>query len=87
MIDRVLSYYQSPVAPRFLKHMIEETGLTEKQQEMVRDLRTHDGDTAFFADLAGLPKKRYCATIAAVSQRLESELLRLAQIGYAAENP
>lgn len=86
MIDRVLSYFQEPVSPAFLRHMIEGTGLTERQQQMVKDLREHDGDTAFFADLAGLPVKKYNAVIASVSMRLEKELLRLAQIGFETEN-
>lgn len=86
MIDRVLSYYQEPVSPAFLRHMIEETGLTERQQQLVRDLREHDGDTSFFADLSGMPIKKYNAVIASVSMRLEKELLRLAQIGFEAEN-
>lgn len=65
--------------------MIEQTGLNTEQQKMVRDLRRYSGDTQFFADMAGMPLKRYNATMANVNMRLESEILRLAQIGWAAE--
>ena len=82
MTDRVLRYFQTPLAPDFLKHMVEETGLTREQQEMVLELREHTGDTAFFADRANMPVKRYNAVIASVCVRLVTELLRLAQIGF-----
>lgn len=85
MIDRVLHYYQTPTAPAFAQYMIECTGLNAEQQQLVRNLREHSGDTQYFADLAQLPVKRYNATMASINQRMESELLRLAQIGWEAE--
>lgn len=85
MIDRVLHYYKTPTAPGFAAYMIEQTGLSPEQQEMVRDLRKYTGDTQFFADMANLPLKRYNATMACINMRMENEILRLAQIGWAAE--
>lgn len=85
MTDRVLHYYKTPTAPGFAAYMIEQTGLSKEQQQMVNDLRRYCGDTQFFADRAKLPLKRYNATMAGINMRLEAEILRLAQIGWAVE--
>lgn len=86
MTDRVVNYYQTPVPPGFAKHMIEETGLNEKQRKMVQAWRNFTGDTDFYAEASGLPLKRYNAIAAKVHIRMVDELLRLAVIGWKTEN-
>lgn len=85
MIDRVLHYYQTPTDPEFARYMIERTGLNPEQQAMVRDFRAYSGPTEFFAERAQLPLKRFNATAAAIHVRMVDELLRLALIGWRAE--
>ena len=82
---RVVNYYQAPLPQPFVRHMIEETGLSERDQDLVRQLRDTTGDTAYYADMAGLPKKLYCEILGNINRREMAELLRLAQIGYEAE--
>ena len=85
MIDRTVHYYQTPVARGFAEHMICENGLNPEQQQIAWDLRRYTGDTNFYAELAQLPVKRYNATSATIHQRMVSELIRLAQIGWETE--
>lgn len=85
MHNRVVSYYQHPVAPDFARHMIEDIGLSDRDREIVRNLRKQTGDTQFYADLSGLPIKTYNEAAANVHRREMDELLRLAQIGYRLE--
>lgn len=85
MTDRVLHYYQTITDPEFARHMIEETGLNEFQQGIAWDFRETTGDTQFYADRAMLPVKRFNETAAGIHKRLMDELLRLALIGWRAE--
>lgn len=85
MIDRTVQYYQTPTAPGFARHMIEDTGLSPEQQAMAWDLRHLTGNTEFYADRAKLPLKRYNATMARIHPRMIAELIRLAQIGWVVE--
>lgn len=85
MIDRTLHYYQAIVEPGFDKHMIEENGFSVDQQKIAWDFRRHTGNTDFFAQRAQLPVKRFNAVAASIHMRMMGELLRLAQIGWRAE--
>ena len=85
MTDRTVSYYQHPVSPAFARHMIEEIGLSDRDQTIVRNLRQCSGDTTYYADLIGMPLKRYNEAAANIHRREMAELFRLAQIGYEAE--
>lgn len=87
MTDRVNRYYATPVDPAFARHMIEGIGLSSRDQELVRRLRTTIGDTQLFADMAGMGKKKYSQVMGNIHRREMDELLRLAQIGYRAEHP
>ena len=82
---RVVNYYQHTASPGLVRHMIEETGLSERDQELVCQLRHNTGNTEYYADMACMPKKLYCEAIGNVSRRLVDELFRLAEIGYKAE--
>ena len=82
---RVVNYYQYPVDPEFARHMVEEIGLSERDRELVRQLRTSTGDTTFYADLACMPKKQYCEVMGGIHRREMDELMRLAQIGFRTE--
>lgn len=82
---RVVNHYQHPASPGLVRHMIEETGLSERDQELVCQLRRYTGDTTYYADMAGMPKKLYCEVLGNVNRRLMDELFRLAEIGYKAE--
>ena len=85
MIDRTLHYYQAITDPDFAKYMIEETGLSEGQQRIAWDFRRYTGNTEFFAERAALPVKRFNAVAAGIHVRMVDELLRLALIGWRAE--
>lgn len=85
MTDRVLHYYHVITDPGFVRYMIEQTGLSPDLQRIAWDFRKHQGDTDFFAQRAGLPLKRFNATAAGIHVRLMDELLRLALIGWRAE--
>lgn len=85
MLGRTLHYYQAIVEPGFDKHMIEQTGLTADQQKIAWDFRRHTGDTDFYAQHARMPVKRFNAVAANIHMRMMGELLRLAQIGWRAE--
>ena len=86
MTDRVLHYYHVITDPAFAKYMIEQTGLSPELQKIAWDFRRYQGSTDFFADRANLPLKRFNATAAGIHIRLMDELLRLALIGWRAEN-
>ena len=85
MTDRVLHYYHVITDPAFARYMIEQTGLSPELQKIAWDFRKFQGNTEFFADRAGLPAKRFNATAAGIHMRLMDELLRLALIGWRAE--
>lgn len=85
MIDRTLHYYQTITEPGFAKYMIEKTGLTEKQQNIAWDFRRYSGNTEFFAERAMMPVKRFNAVAAGIHMRMMDELIRLAVIGWKAE--
>lgn len=85
MTGRALDYYQVITDPDFAKHMITETGLTEKQQEIARSFRDYTAETKYYADLAGMPLKKFNAVSAGIHRRMMDELFRLALIGYRAE--
>ena len=85
MTSRVNHYYQQPAQPEFVRHMIEDTGLTEPDKEIVRDLRKYVGSTDLHAESMRLPLKLYNERVGKISQRLMAELFRLAQIGFLAE--
>ena len=85
MTSRVNAYYGHPARPEFVEHMITGIGLTERDQQLVRDLRSYDGDTQFFADLANMSSKQYSQVIGNIHRREMDELLRLAQIGFTTE--
>lgn len=85
MTNRVVNYYQFPCDPGFVAHMINETGLSERDRGIVKCLREHTAETQFYADTAGMPVKAYNDAAAHVHQRMMAELLRLAQLGLAAE--
>ena len=82
---RVVNYYQAALDPAFVRHMVEGIGLSHRDQELVWQLRRNTGDTAYYADLAGMHKKMYCDVIGNVHRREMDELLRLAQVGFRAE--
>lgn len=82
---RVVNYYQHPLPPAFVRHMIEETGLSERDQEIAWNFRRETGNTQYYADLAGMPLKLFNEVAANINRREMSELFRLAQLGYAAE--
>ena len=82
---RVVNYYQHPCSPAFVHHMIEETGLSARDQEIAWRFRRETGNTAYYADLAGMPLKLFNEVSANINRREMDELFRLAQIGYAAE--
>ena len=86
MTDRTLHYYQAIVDPKFVEHMITETGLNRDQQRIAWDFRRFSGDTGFYADRAQLPVKRFNAVAAGIHVRMMDELLRLAQIGWKTEH-
>lgn len=86
MTDRVLHYYHVITDPAFAKYMIEQTGLSPELQKIAWDFRRYQGSTDFFAGRANLPLKRFNATAAGIHIRLMDELLRLALIGWRAEN-
>lgn len=85
MTDRVLHYYHVITDPAFARYMIEQTGLSPELQRIAWDFRKYQAGTDFFADRAGLPLKRFNATAAGIHIRLMDELLRLALIGWRAE--
>ena len=82
---RVVNYYQHAASPAFARHMIEETGLSERDQEIAWRFRRETGNTAYYADMAGMPLKLFNEVAGNIHRREMDELLRLAQIGYAAE--
>ena len=82
MTSRVNDYYGYPAPPDFVEHMITEIGLSQRDQQLVRDLREHYGDTQFFADLANMNKSQYSQAIGSVHRAEMRELLELAIIGY-----
>lgn len=85
MTDRVLRYYQYITDPAFVEHMVTETGLPDDKQQIVRDFRRYSADTEFYAQRAGLPLKRFNEVSAGIHRRMVDELLRLALIGWRAE--
>lgn len=85
MTTRVNHYFQQPAHPDFVKHMIDDTGLTEPDKEIVIDLRKYIGSTDMHAENMRLPLKLYNERVGKISQRLMAELFRLAQIGFLAE--
>ena len=82
---RVVNYYQHAASAAFVRHMIEETGLSERDQEIAWRFRRETGNTQYYADLAGLPLKLFNEVAGNIHRREMDELFRLAQIGYAAE--
>lgn len=85
MIDRVLHYYHSITDPAFAAYMIEQTGLTPDQQKIAWSFRRDLGPTQYFADKARLPVKRFNDVAAGIHMRMMDELIRLALIGWRAE--
>ena len=85
MCPRTINYYQYCTDPEFAKHMIEETGLSERDQKIAWAFRRKSGNTQFYADLAGLPLKAFNAISASIHHRLMDELFRLALIGWRTE--
>lgn len=85
MCNRVVSYYQMPIDPGFVAHMINDTGLSQRDRDIVWSVRKHTGDTTFYADLAGLPKKMFCSIFGNINRRMMDELFRLALIGWRTE--
>lgn len=78
---RFLDYLQAPCDPDLVKHLFTETGLSERDQAIAWAFRKRDGDIEFYADLAGLPRKKFMAVSAGIFRRLMTELIRLAEIG------
>lgn len=85
MTNRVNHYFQQPASPEFVRHMIEDTGFSAQDKEIVRDLRQYIGDTELHAQTVRLPVKLYNERVGKISVRLMDELFRLAQIGYLTE--
>lgn len=85
MVIRTVHYYQTPVSPEFAKHMIEETGLSERDQKIAWTLRRKTGDTQYYADVLQMPVRQFNDAAAHVHMRMIDELIRLAQIGRQAE--
>lgn len=85
MYLRVVNYYQACTDPDFAHHMIEETGLSERDKKIAWSFRRTTGNSQYYADLAGLPIKAFNAVCAGIHRRMMDELLRLALIGWRAE--
>lgn len=85
MTDRALYYYQAITDPEFARYMIEQTGLSPEMQKIAWDFRRYRESTEFFANRADLPLKLFNAKAARMHMRLMDELLRLALIGWRAE--
>lgn len=86
MCSRVVNYYHICTDPGFVSHMICDTGLSERDQKIVRMLRQSSGNTLFFADTAGMPLKAFNEVLGNIHRRMMDELFRLALIGWRAEN-
>lgn len=80
--SRINDYWHLPAPDGFVEYLITRTGLSTKDQEIARNYRTHYGDTQFFADLAQLPFKRFCAHSGEMHRRIVSVLIELAIIGW-----
>ena len=85
MCNRVVSYYQACTDPAFAKHMIEEIGLSQRDQKIARNFRTYTGSTQLYADLIGMPMKAFNEACGYIHRRMMDELLRLALIGWRTE--
>lgn len=85
MCSRVINYYQICTDPEFAHHMIEETGLSERDQEIAWTLRQSRGNTQYYADSVGMPLKTFNEALGNIHRRLMDELFRLALIGWRAE--
>lgn len=86
MNPRSKGYFRYPVTKRFEDHMIEETNLSEREKQMVRDLRKNIGKGDLFAQMANMEPKQYSAEIGRVCTRLMDELFRLAKLGLEYED-
>lgn len=85
MCNRVISYYHQCIDPGFVKHMIDETGLSDRDKSIVRLMREYWADTQFYADSIGMPAKAFNEAVSGIHRRMMDELFRLALIGFRAE--
>ena len=85
MKDRTVHYYQTPADPGFVRHMLDETGLSDRDRRIAWSFRLHTGNTQFYADLAGLPVKLFNEVSGRIHIRMVDELIRLAIIGWRCE--
>lgn len=85
MTGRVNRYYQHPASRDLVIHFREEIGLAGDYLRIFDDLRGCSGDTQLHADNIGITVKNYNAMANIVGGVCISELIRLAEIGFAAE--
>lgn len=85
MCTRVVNYYHICTDPNFAKHMIEEIGLSERDQKIAWTIRRSTGNAQFYADNVGMPLKAFNEALGNIHRRMMDELFRLALIGWRAE--
>lgn len=85
MTMREINYYQYPLDDGFVKHLREETGLSERDQKIAMLFRTRTLDTQGYAENAGVPLKSFYGIVDAIHKRLMAELFRLAYLGWLTE--
>lgn len=85
--QRVVGYWQYPAPPEFAKHIIEDTGLNTRDQEICWALRDpyHCGDTEYYAMRADLNRKQYSERCDHIFRTVMPEIIRLAILGWKSE--
>lgn len=82
--SRVNEYWHTPAPPEFADYIIGSTGLSPEDQQIARNYRAFYGDTQYFADLAGLPIKKFNQRSGDMHRRVMSALIPLAIEGWEA---
>jgi len=84
---RFVEYLQYPATKELETRMFDELGLSDRDRAIALSFSKHTGDMEFYADLAGIPRKKFVSICAGIFRRMMAELIRLAELGlrYEAE--
>lgn len=76
---QVVHYLQAACGPEFAEYIFTRTGLSPRDQAIARRFRRDEiGDTAYYAEQAGMPRKLFNEVCRGIFRQIMHELIRLA---------
>lgn len=86
MRSRINAIYHRPYPDDFYEHFRDHIGLTEEYKTIMDSLHKHQADSKFHYDNTLIPEQKFESYLKTMSDMHLSELIRLAMIGFHAEN-